>query len=141
MIQGPPHVGADINAGLTTLRSALSTPPVTSSRISTQPATRHSRRGRTGWERHGVEADGDESGSRAQPATDCVARRCSPAPSLAPFMCPCQVTKTQLTVHISTNDLHCWKLAHSQRRAAPGGRPRRRPPRRRNPPRHDHFCF
>jgi hypothetical protein len=43
-------------------------------------------------ERHDVEADCDESGSRAQPATDRVARRCSPTPVLAPFMCPCQDT-------------------------------------------------
>jgi hypothetical protein len=44
----------------------------------TQPTTRHSRRGRTGWERHDVEADADEVGPRLQAATDRAA--CAAAP-------------------------------------------------------------
>ena len=36
----------------------------------TQPTTRHSRRGRTGRERHDVEADVDEGDPQAQTATD-----------------------------------------------------------------------
>jgi hypothetical protein len=34
----------------------------------------------------------------------------------------------QLTMHISTNDLHCYKPAHLLQRAPSGGRPRSRPP-------------
>ena len=65
-------------------RSALAaTPPITSSRISTQPTTRHCRRGRTGRERHDVESDDDGDGSRAQPAKNLralVMQSSAPAP-------------------------------------------------------------
>jgi hypothetical protein len=73
-----PHVGANANAGVHPSHNALSTPPITSSRIATQPTTRHIRRGRTGRERHDVEADVDEGGPRAQAATDRAA--CAAAP-------------------------------------------------------------
>jgi hypothetical protein len=53
-------------------RIALSTPLITSSRISAQPAIRHRGRGRAGRERHDVEADDDEGGSRVQPTKACV---------------------------------------------------------------------
>ena len=49
--------------------NALSTPPIMSDRIPTQPTTRHSRRGRTGRETHDVEADVDEGDPQAQTAT------------------------------------------------------------------------
>jgi hypothetical protein len=48
-------------------------PPITSRRIPTQPTTSHSRRGRTGRERHDVEVDVDEGDPRAQTATDSAA--------------------------------------------------------------------
>ena len=44
----------------------------------TQPTTRHSRRGRTGRERHDVEADVDEGDPQAQTATDRT--ECAAAP-------------------------------------------------------------
>jgi hypothetical protein len=52
------------------------TPPITSNRRPTQLTTRHSRRGRTGWERPDVEVDANEGSPRLQSATDraaCVA--------------------------------------------------------------------
>jgi hypothetical protein len=112
-------------------RSALSTPPITFCRISTQPTTRHRRRGRTGRERHDVEA-----GRRRGRLPSAASHRPRTALQSCTNTSPFPRAKTQLTVHISTNDLHCWKPAHSWRRAATGGRLRRRPPRRRNPPRH-----
>ncbi len=68
---------ANVDAGYPS-HNALSTPPITSDRKSTQPITRHSRRGRTGRERPDVEADVDEGGLRLQAATDHVA--CVAAP-------------------------------------------------------------
>jgi hypothetical protein len=113
-------------------RSALSTPPITSSGTSTQPTTRHRRRGSTVRERHDVEAGRRRgwlpSAARHRPHGTALQSCTRTSPLLR--------AKTQLTVHISTNDLHCWKPAHSWRRAETGGRPRRHLPRRRNPPRH-----
>ena len=102
----------------------------------TQPTTGHSRRGRTGRERHDIEADVDEGGPRAQAATDRMRRR--PAPSPAPL----PSDKTQPTSHTSTNDPDCRKPAHRRRapedahalpqrmgvlRATPADKPRVRP--------------
>jgi hypothetical protein len=62
----------------TSLPQHASTPLITSSRISTQPTTRHRRRGRAGRERHDVESDDDGGCSGAQPAKVCVLWRYSP---------------------------------------------------------------
>jgi hypothetical protein len=53
-------------------RSALSTPLITSSRISAHPTTRtHRWLGREGRERHDIEADDDEGGSELD-SIECV---------------------------------------------------------------------
>jgi hypothetical protein len=91
-----------------------------SNRKPTQPTTRHSRRGRTGRERHDVEADVDEGDPQAQTTTDRAEHAATPHQRQAP-----PSNKTHSTAHIFTNDPHCRKPAHSRRRASTGGRPRR----------------
>ena len=51
----------------------ISTPQITSSRIPTQQTTSHSLRGRTGRERHDIEADVNEGCPLEQADTDCDA--------------------------------------------------------------------
>jgi len=78
-----PHVGDNVKkAGYHPSHNTLSTPPITSSRIPTQLTTSHSWRGRTGLERHDIEADVDKGGppGRLRPRV----MRSHPAPAPAP---------------------------------------------------------
>ena len=111
------------------------TPPITSDRKSTQQTTRHSWRGRTGWERPDVETDVDEGGPRLQAATDrlaCVAdphhhqppptskkkkeeRRISCRQQLAPP--PCDAAKMSPRISIGPEPV---LAAHAQSPSAAG---------------------
>ncbi len=103
---------------------ALSTPPITSSRIPTQLTTRHCWRGRTGRERRNVEADVDEGGPRAQASTDHAA---------------CADVSHTSSSHQGRGPAQAQDRSaapRGRRRAAPGTSPRHRPPLSSNLPRH-----
>jgi hypothetical protein len=75
-----------------------------------QTTTSHRRCGRAGRESH----DAMQTTTRAAPG---------PRPHTHAGTAP-----RQLTMHISTNDLHCWKPARLLQLAPSGGRPHCRPP-------------
>jgi hypothetical protein len=118
-------------------RSALSTPPaITSSRISTQSTTRHRRRGRAGRERHDVKSDDDGGcGSRARQSLRALVMQSSaPAPGA-----PSPWDSTLGAIEDSNSQCTFLQMTytaenpHADGSAAPGARPRLRPPRRRDP--------
>jgi hypothetical protein len=82
-------------------RMSLSTPPITSSRISTQPTIRHSWRGRTGLERHDVGRRRREllpNAARHQPRGTAIESCTSTSPLHVPVpRCSSQCTFLQMT--------------------------------------------
>ena len=115
-------------------RSALSTPPITSSRISAQPTTRHRLRGERGGRgtttsRTTTRASNELSPPKSACSGDAVLRtstrgtvmgQCAPEDSISqcPFL---QMIDTAGNPHADGS-------------AAPGARPRHRPSRHRDPP-------
>jgi hypothetical protein len=85
---------------------------VTDDTTANQTTTSHSWCGRSGRESHDCKANDDEGSPRLQPPDHMHAGD----------------ALRQLTMHISTNDLHCCKPARLLQRAPSGGRPRSRPP-------------
>jgi hypothetical protein len=63
---------------------------------------------------------GRRQGGRPPSLTQTARHAPPPRTNTSPLSC----AETQTTVHTSTNDPHCRKPAHRQRRASPGGRPR-----------------
>jgi hypothetical protein len=118
-------------------KNKLSTPLITSSRISTQPTTRHRLRGRAGRERHDVELDyvgGGLPSSARQSLRALVIQSSAPAPGAqSPWDGVMGAIEDSISQCTFLQMTYTAESPHADGRATPGTRPRFRPPCRRDP--------
>ena len=118
-------------------RSALSTPLITSSRISAQPTTRHRQHGRAGRERHDVEVGrrrGLIASSARQSLRALLMQSSAPAPGAqSPWDSSLGVIEDSISQCPFLQMTYTAENPHAHGSAAPGARPCFRPPRRRDP--------